>query len=182
MMSFVIYLSTTSTGEAGYKRMAFTDILTGYENRMAFEHHLKACASLADRGEAVTLIIFDLNTLKKINDTYGHKAGDIYLKNTADYIFENLDGKAPLFRIGGDEFAAIFVGSGEVELDVIMQNMRTEKRIVYKNYPFNCAFGAATFESGMDKSLRDVFKRADEAMYLEKIKAKMYPNTSYNYS
>ena len=175
LISVIAYLSLGTTGEPYYKKMAFTDILTGHENRMAFEHRLRACGPLADRGESVTLIIFDLNTLKKINDTHGHKAGDTYLKNTAQFIFENLEGRAPLYRIGGDEFASILVGLKEVDLEIIMQNLRTERRKVFKNYQFNCAFGAATFIVGMDNSMRDVFKRADEAMYVEKIRAKMHP-------
>jgi len=175
LISVIAYISLSSNGEPNYKKIAFTDILTGHENRMAFEHRLRACGPLADRGESVTLVLFDLNILKKINDTYGHKAGDTYLKNTADLIFDNLEGRAPLYRIGGAEFASIIVGLKENELDIIMQNMRTERRRVYKNYPFDCAYGAATFVVGMDKNLRDVFKRADEAMYVEKIKAKMHP-------
>ena len=175
LISVIAYLSMNTTSEPYYKKMAFTDMLTGHENRMAFEHRLRACGPLADHGESVTLIVFDLNTLKKINDTHGHKAGDTYLKNTADFIFENLEGRAPLYRIGGDEFASIIVGINETELEVILQNMRTEKRKVYRNYRFSCAFGAATFIVGMDKSLRDVFKRADEAMYVEKIRTKMHP-------
>jgi len=174
LTSIIVYMSIRNTGEPFYKKMAFTDMLTGYENRMAFEQRLKACGPIADRGVSVTMIIFDLNTLKLINDTFGHRAGDMYLKNTADMIYQNLGGKAPLYRIGGDEFASIMVGIKEIELQVIMQNFRKEKRMAYKNHPFNCAFGAATFSSRIDKSLRDVFKRADDAMYIEKKRQKSY--------
>jgi len=174
LISIIVYLSLYNASEPFYKKMAFTDILTGYENRMAFEHRLKVCGPMADRGVSVTMIIFDLNTLKIINDTLGHNAGDAYLKNTADLIFDNLDGKAPLYRIGGDEFASIMVGSNEMDLQRIMHNLRTEKRPVYKDHRFNCAYGAATFSLGIDKSLRDVFKRADDAMYIEKRRQKNY--------
>jgi len=174
LISTIVYLSMHSAGEPFYKKMAFTDMLTGYENRMAFEHRLKACGPIADRGVSVTLMIFDLNTLKNINDSHGHKAGDIYLKNTADLIHKNLKGKAPLYRIGGDEFASIMVGVKERDLQRIMKSLQTENRTVYKNHVFNCAYGAATFMVGTDKNLRDVFKRADAAMYIVKKKQKTY--------
>jgi len=176
LISIIVYLSMNSAGEPFYKRMAFIDMLTGYENRMAFEHRLKVCGPIADRGVSVTLMIFDLNTLKTINDTQGHKAGDIYLKNSANLIHKSLRGKAPLYRIGGDEFASILVGLTETDLQKIMHNLRNEKRTVYKNYHFDCAYGAATFTIGVDNSLRDVFKRADSAMYIVKKKQKNLVN------
>jgi len=172
LISIIAYLSMSRVTEPFYKKLAYTDLLTGYENRMAFEHRLRECGELADQGKNVTLIICDVNNLKTVNDTQGHEAGDDYLKNTADLIFQNLGGKGSLYRIGGDEFAVIIAERKESEVESIMESLRREKRPAYKTQLFSCACGAATFTKGVDESLRDVFKRADEAMYIEKKRQK----------
>ena len=172
VISIIAFVSMNRVSEPFYKKLAYTDLLSGYENRMAFEHKLRECGDMADEGKNVTLLIFDVNNLKTINDTEGHEAGDKYLKNTADIIFENLKGRAPLYRIGGDEYAAIFADRKESEIEDVLNSLRNEKRPAYKKQPFSCAFGAATFEIGVDKTLRDVFKRADEAMFEEKKRQK----------
>jgi diguanylate cyclase (GGDEF)-like protein len=168
LISIIAYLSMSKATEPYFKKLAYTDYLTGYENRMSFEHRLRECGDLVLSMVSVTLIICDVNNLKIINDTQGHKAGDAYIKNTADIIHQNLSGLSKLYRIGGDEFAAIIVDKNNNVIEGIMQALKTEKRLVYKNQPFSCASGAATFTTGIDNSMLDVFKRADDAMYEEK--------------
>jgi len=165
-------LSMNRATEPYFKKLAYTDFLTGYENRMAFEHRLRECNEFAEQGKSVTLIIFDVNNLKTVNDFQGHEAGDTYLKNTADIIFENLRGFGSLYRIGGDEFASIIVDRSEKEIRKIMKRLGEEKRMAYKTQPFSCAAGAATFTRGVDATMRDVLGRADEAMYAEKKRQK----------
>ena len=172
LTSVIAYLSISKVSEPFYKKMAYTDFLTGYENRMAFEHRLRECNNLADNGISVTLIIFDMNNLKVVNDTLGHKAGDAYIKNTADIIFKNLRGLGSLYRIGGDEFASLIVGKSSQEVQDIVDSLCAEKSMAIKTQPFSCACGAATFTKGVDKTMRDVFGRADAAMYTEKRRQK----------
>jgi len=168
VISIIAFVSMSRVSEPFYKKLAYTDLLSGYENRMAFEHKLRECGDMAEEGKNVTLVIFDVNNLKTINDSEGHEAGDKYLKNTADMIYENLKGRGPLYRIGGDEYAVIFADRSEREIEDVLDSLRNEKRMAYKKQPFSCAFGAATFDKSIDNSLRDVFKRADEAMYEHK--------------
>ena len=172
IISIISYLSMNRASEPYFKKLAYTDFLTGYENRMAFEQRLRECGKIADTGEYVTLVICDVNNLKKINDTQGHKAGDTYIQNTADIISARVKKMGSLYRIGGDEFAVIIVGCNENEIDELMSDLRNEQSYAFKNQPFSCACGAATFKLGTDKSLRDVFKRADDAMYIEKKRQK----------
>ena len=139
---------------------------------MAFEHRLREAGNLADKGERVTLIICDVNNLKVINDTQGHKVGDAYIKSTSDILHSNLRGSGPLYRIGGDEFASIITGKDEDFIRDVMNSLRAENRIAVKGQRFSCACGAAMFTPGIDKTLRDVFKRADDAMYMEKKRQK----------
>jgi diguanylate cyclase (GGDEF)-like protein len=172
IISITSYLSLNRASEPYFKRLAYTDFLTGYENRMAFEHRLREVGNLADKGEKVTLIICDVNNLKIINDTQGHKVGDAYIKATADILHSNLSGSGSLYRIGGDEFAAIIAGKDEDYIRELMKALRTESRQAIKGQSFSCACGAAMFTPGIDDTLRDVFKRADEAMYIEKKRQK----------
>jgi len=173
VLIFVIaYLSMNRATEPYFRKLAYTDFLTGYENRMAFEHRLRVCGDLAEQGRSVTLIIFDVNNLKTINDVQGHEAGDAYLKNTADLIFDNLFGYGALYRIGGDEFASIIIDRDEKEIERVMNALKMEQRMAYKTQEFSCACGAATFTKGIDNTMRDVLGRADVAMYAEKKRQK----------
>ena len=162
------YLSLHKMQEPYYKKLAYTDYLTGLENRMAFEQRLLECEALIADKKTVTFMVFDLNNLKTVNDTMGHKAGDQYIKNTAAVIAEILKGIGAVYRIGGDEFAAILVDCPEEKAESLLAALRNEKRHVVKNVPFSCASGASTFKFGADNNLRDVIERADNDMYVEK--------------
>ena len=172
LFSIVAFLSMTKSTEGIYKQLAHMDMLTGYENRLSYERRLSECVELLRSGKSVSLLVFDVNNLKTINDSFGHKHGDAYLKSTADILSGHLDGASPLYRIGGDEFAAILTGYKEGDVQRILESVRAEKRTTVKRHPFSCASGAATFDSNTDKSLRDVFSRADEAMYANKAELK----------
>ena len=166
------YLSLHKMQEPYYKKLAYTDYLTGLENRMAFEQKLLQCETLIAEKKTVTFMIFDLNNLKTVNDTLGHKAGDQYIKNTALTIAEILKDAGEVYRIGGDEFAAILIDCAEEQAETLLETLRNEKRQVVKNVPFSCAAGASTFKFGADNNLRDVIDRADNNMYGEKKRQK----------
>ena len=174
----VVYLIISRTAVPYVKKLAYTDALTGHENRMAFEHRLRDIGNLAEQGEPVAMIIFDVNDLKTINDEKGHDKGDAYIINTVKVIDEKLGGYGPLYRIGGDEFASLIVGKDEIEIERVMEDLRTENRKVLDDHPFSCACGAAFYIKGIDWTMRDVFKRADDAMYEEKKRQKSLEKAS----
>ena len=100
------------------------------------------------RGTAsFTVYVFDLNGLKGINDKYGHESGDMAITDAAE-VLKTVFGKENLYRIGGDEFIAVFDG---------MKKPDTER-----------CFADLEFCPGEDKEYRDVFRRADQSMYEEK--------------
>ena len=116
---------------------------------------------------AFSVVVFDLNNLKYINDTYGHEVGDAYIKDACKLIcgcFQH----SPVFRVGGDEFIAILEGEDCARQDdlltafekQILENLKEQKSVV--------AFGCSRFVPGQDKSLGAVAERADAAMYQEK--------------
>jgi len=172
LFSIVAYLYMSRSTENIYKTIAYLDLLTGYENRMAYEQRLSACDGLAGQGESIAVMIFDLNNLKAVNDAYGHKFGDTLIKNSADILASHLGDPKRLYRIGGDEFAAVLVGLSWPELQKIQLNIRSDNRTVMEDMPFSCAVGMARFDKTGDRSVREAMQRADEAMYEDKRRSK----------
>ena len=99
-----------------YKKDSLTDRLTDTGNRYAYERALDRIPS--DGGiptmNDVVVFVMDVNGLKRVNDTFGHEAGDGYIKGAAQAIAETVGQYGAYFRIGGDEFAAIWT---DVETD-----------------------------------------------------------------
>ena len=172
LFSIVSYLYMSRSSEGVYKTIAYLDLLTGYENRMAYEQRLSACDDLAGQGESIAIMIFDLNNLKVVNDAYGHKFGDALIKNSADVLASHLGDPKRLYRIGGDEFAAVIVGLSWPELQKIQLSIRNDNRTVMDDMPFSCAVGMARFDKTGDMSVREAMQRADDAMYEDKRRSK----------
>lgn len=92
------------------KEEARRDLLTGLQNRRAFEEALELKVERAANNEATSLYVLyiDIDNFKKVNDEFGHAAGDDYLRLISHYVMTQLRPDDTLARIGGDEFAAIF--------------------------------------------------------------------------
>ena len=178
VISTVANVSLSKISEPFYKRLAYIDFLTNCENRLAFEHRMRYCEDrIAKFGMDVTILVFDVDNLKAVNDTQGHKVGDAYLVATAHILKEHLEGIGPLFRIGGDEFSSIILGKKEDEIAEVVNKLKSEARITIKGREFSCPVGVAMFTKGLDENLRDTFVRADENMYKEKMRGKNRSNT-----
>jgi len=96
------------------KMMAMTDAVSGLYNRHAFEEFLATEIQRADRyNHPISLIIFDIDSFKQYNDTWGHPAGDMRLKATADLIRATQRKPDIAARYGGDEFAIILPNTDE---------------------------------------------------------------------
>jgi diguanylate cyclase (GGDEF)-like protein len=138
------------------------DVITGLPNRNAFE---KAMAHARDRYN--TILMIDMNSLKKYNDTMGHTIGDQYIYATAKTLDDAYDGLGKLYRVGGDEFCLISKRS-EDELRAITQAILKRGRCdeQYGDFPVDFAYGIGVRRDG-DRAF-DVYKRADELMYENK--------------
>ena len=172
IISILSYLSMIKVSEPFYRKLATRDFLTGLHNRLAYEQRLASCEPLLSGNIDITIIIFDVNNLKRVNDTLGHKQGDVYIANTAKIISEHVSGLGDTYRIGGDEFAAIIVGKKQHEIEKLLDNLRKERRPVLGKHSFSCAFGAATYQPNVDIGLNALAKRADDEMYIEKARQK----------
>jgi diguanylate cyclase (GGDEF)-like protein len=100
-----------STGDSGelerLTRQARSDSLTGFGNHRAFQDDLLAAIDRCKTNAPVTLVAFDLDNLKQINDRQGHNAGDLYITTVAACIRETIADAGQIYRTGGDEFMAI---------------------------------------------------------------------------
>ena len=153
------------------RNQANRDALTGVKNKHAYadtEAQLDQCIK-ENRPVEFAVSIFDLNGLKKVNDTQGHQAGDQYIRKGCQIIC-NIYKHSPVFRIGGDEFAVISQGDDYKNVENLL---KTVEELNEKN----AAAGDVTLAGGMsrycnDSSVADVFKRADARMYENKIRFK----------
>ena len=157
--------------ELGHARQAATtDSMTGVKNKTAYaEWEQRMDAEIAAGGaEPFALVVCDINGLKHINDTYGHKAGDTYICKSCKAICDIFQ-HSPVFRIGGDEFAVILRGQDyERREELIRQlNGMSEENIHRDREPVVSA-GMDDFNPAGDEALRAVFERADAAMYRRK--------------
>lgn len=172
LFSLIARIPLKRVSEPFYKKLAYTDILTGLQNRMAFEEHLKECKKYLSEGISVSLVVFDLNNLKAINDSMGHKQGDDYIRNSAMHIDRSLKEMGMTYRIGGDELATVVVDCPQENIQNALLELYKEEKMVLKNLPFDCAYGLASFDPAADRGLHDVFNRADDRMYMEKKRQK----------
>jgi diguanylate cyclase (GGDEF)-like protein len=95
---------------ADLHHQAFHDHLTGLANRSLMREHLSHALARARRGSPVAVLLIDLDAFKKINDTYGHAAGDQLLVTVAQRLCDGVRGADTAARLGGDEFAVILDG------------------------------------------------------------------------
>ncbi len=150
------------------KRLAYMDILTNKRNRTAFEMEMDQLNTEESRGK-VTIIAFDLNNLKQVNDNFGHKFGDELIMTAANSIQESFNSFGNCFRIGGDEFVVIAKDCDERQLEICFDHFSE----YLKNYnkqnsnKVEIASGYAKYEL-TDSDLFETCNRADELMYKHK--------------
>jgi diguanylate cyclase (GGDEF)-like protein len=157
--------------------MADTDTLVPVFNRRAFVRELGRVISFAERYEVpASVIFFDLDGFKQINDRHGHAAGDAVLKGVGEALLGSIRESDLVGRIGGDEFAVILAKAGPS--DARHKGEQLAATIRSLNIPFNhdvlhigASFGTHTFERG--DTAEQALSRADEAMYANKISRKV---------
>ena len=151
--------------------LARRDELTGTRNKTAYHELEEQVQESIDSGMKnidFAIVVCDLNGLKHINDTQGHKAGDEYIRAASSLIC-NIFSHSPVFRVGGDEFV-VFIGGGSFnDRYTLFEKLHSQvlENIKSKNGPVIAA-GMAYYERSSDKTVSDVFSRADTKMYENK--------------
>ncbi|MBP5594086.1 MAG: diguanylate cyclase [Pseudobutyrivibrio sp.] len=146
------------------KKYAYCDPLTGLKNRRAFEEKLNEMESSKND---YSIVMLDLNGLKRANDTLGHEAGDELLVAASMCLVQSFNGCGSIYRIGGDEFCVIFNGSlGEVNSCLASLETNTANwKGKYIN-SFSISYGVALSDDEGDIS--SLIKLADQKMYENK--------------
>jgi len=152
------------------QRAANTDYLTDLPNRRAFIQTAQAkLPELIEKNVPYCLGMIDIDFFKKINDTYGHEAGDNALKVVALYIRKHLPGGI-LGRLGGEEFSVLMPGIDEDQLYGKLDDLRRELSIA--QIPYNSQQIALSISIGMvynsPESLASQMNNADQALYYSK--------------
>jgi diguanylate cyclase (GGDEF)-like protein len=150
--------------------LSITDDLTGLLNRRGFlasaTHQLKVAQR---NGQSLMLFFCDIDNLKRINDSCGHREGDLALIRAAGALEQTFRESDLLARLGGDEFAALATEAGqnhEVILSRLEENLRKSDES-YAN--LSLSVGLARFDPKCPTSLGELMSRADQAMYEYKI-------------
>jgi len=152
------------------ERLAETDSLTGTYNRMKYEDIIaKELARSGRFGRPLSLIMFDIDHFKEVNDRYGHSIGDQVLKDVADIVREHKRQVDHLFRWGGEEFMIVALEADLEHATFLAERIRKaiEASSSHGVGNLTVSFGVTQYKEGdTDDTL---LKRADAAMYKAKI-------------
>ena len=149
--------------------MARRDELTHTKNKTAYREMESKLQRMIQEGCApFGIVVCDINGLKTVNDTEGHKAGDDYIKASCMLICRTFQ-HSPVFRIGGDEFVAVLMGQDFAGRGKLIAGLRrqVEEHIRIGEGPV-VASGLAEYRPDEDRSVEEVFNRADSRMYENK--------------
>ena len=149
-------------------KMVVTDPLTGLGNRRHFE---RAVGAILEGGESVSLLVADIDHFKRVNDMLGHDTGDAVLKDVAARLASNLRAIDVIARYGGEEFTIALPGTAMEEARHVAERLRASvggTPIAQNGQALMVTTSLGVAESAPGESLRDVFKRADDALYSAK--------------
>ncbi len=174
MVVFMTDITRRKKTEEDLRRLATTDHLTGLMNRMSFDEALQRAFKNARRYHRQGAILYiDLNDFKKVNDTYGHKAGDQILQECGKQFTSFFRETDTVARLAGDEFAIIMeeVSATQVkfkakELELLVKNIKVEAH--GKEVSCTASVGLQLFNGDTKDSLEDIIHAADQAMYTQK--------------
>jgi two-component system, cell cycle response regulator len=155
--------------------IALRDPLTGLGNRRSLEEDLGLLeARVARYGHRYSIALIDVDHFKAYNDTYGHQAGDQILRTVADQLREEARGGDAVYRYGGEEFLCVFPEQSLAKATVAAERMRSSLEGLAIPHSAD-SLGVVTLSAGLamldprqTKSVGDVVKEADEALYRAK--------------
>ncbi len=172
---------------ARLKLLVYKDPLTGVFNRRGFTEEAERMIAAVEKGKKhgrsrskfslteLSLIMLDIDNFNKLNDTYGHYAGDVALKLVAKTLEDHVRQRDFVGRWGGEEFVIALLGANEDDGAFVAEHLRQEiasQTLKYKNrkIPMSASFGAA--ELKQRDTLESLIKKADRAMYVAKTTGK----------
>jgi len=171
---FVLVIVRLMGMVAEQRRMAYVDSLTGLFNRRYFEDHYEIeCARARRSGQALSMVEFDIDFFKSVNDGYGHAAGDRVLKELAHRLRVGIRSGDVLARYGGEEFAVLFTGAGVDEVRRLTARLTDAIELTPftvrdgRKIPITVSAGAVTYPDHVDTPY-ELAAGADRALYAAK--------------
>lgn len=163
-------ISARKKMEEELQRLATTDTLTGILNRRQFFILAEQEVERSRRyGRTLALLLYDIDHFKQVNDTFGHQAGDVVLRELAKLVHEQLRRNDIEGRVGGEEFAVLLPETTISEAVVLAERIRG----IIENFAINigetslhitASFGVTAVKE-TDVALDSIYKRADSALY-----------------
>src|SRR4030066_2301547 len=155
------------------RTMAVTDELTGLYNRRGFFSLAEKLLQLCKREKkGIFMLYTDLDGLKKINDTFGHKEGDMALIDIANILRNNYRESDIIARIGGDEFVVIPIGTTEDSTKIATSRLQKSIEItnseINRSYKLSLSFGIAYYDPENPCSIDELLVQGDKLMYEQK--------------
>lgn len=154
---------------------ALSDELTGVKNMNAYQETERMIQDSIDSGSCLpfALVLCDINDLKHINDTRGHKSGDEYIRSACRLLC-SVFVHSPVYRIGGDEFIVILQGSDYEDSHRLFTLLRTQvsDNLDIEEAPI-LASGFAEYDPSLHRTVSEVFELADRRMYQNKKNLKL---------
>jgi diguanylate cyclase (GGDEF)-like protein len=153
---------------------ARTDALTGLANRRHFDEQLRRVVAETDRfGGTSSLVLVDIDEFKKVNDTYGHEAGDELLKHVAGVLVGRVRQTDTVARLGGDEFVVLLRGVDPAQARELAREIPelvegTPVQIGDELLSVSTSVGIALIEPGRHSQSDAVVREADASMYRSK--------------
>ena len=156
------------------KTKADHDGLTRIHNRQSFDERLSDELKRHQRyAHSLALLLFDLDHFKVVNDTYGHQAGDMVLKDVGNILDESCRDTDFAARFGGEEFVLILPQTNEDQAWVLAERLRRKIeqklfRYADRSFQITASIGVATLTPGSLDKRDDLVRKADQALYLAK--------------
>ncbi|SCX96301.1 MULTISPECIES: sensor domain-containing diguanylate cyclase [unclassified Pseudomonas] len=158
---------------AQLQRLSSTDRLTGLYNRGHWESNLKAAYARHQRyGHALSLVMLDIDHFKRVNDTYGHQAGDKVIEHVAKLLHEHVRESDVAGRYGGEEFAVVLSDTDKAGAHIFAERLRKaiealEVQFNDQTIRFTVSLGVADL-SQPSNDHAELIARADQALYTSK--------------
>jgi two-component system cell cycle response regulator len=153
---------------------AMTDSLTGLGNRRALTLALDEAFADAHDESPLVLALFDLDGFKHYNDTYGHPAGDVLLARLGANLRKYLGARGAVFRMGGDEFCALFPLHGQDRVD-LLDGAALALSEHGEGFWIGCSYGSITLP-GEATDAAEALRIADQRMYVQKHAGRASPS------
>ncbi|MES1945706.1 diguanylate cyclase [Salinisphaera sp. C84B14] len=167
MVALLSLIKRLDEAEHALYRLARTDELTDLPNRRAL---FEAAVHQLQTDTAVALLFIDIDHFKRVNDTYGHRIGDIILCRVAEAIDGQLSARGLLYRFGGEEFAGLLYNTPPADARDIAEALRehiqrTPITVGEHTLYITLSIGVATADNARNSQITTLIDHADQAVY-----------------